>query len=305
MPTGNLVVQLSDVTGTPVRSRVQIDLKRFRGEPGTGGEAVKVSAAGVTNLTITGIPCRGGPGTLYRVSASTKHFRKYSFFQLVRENRDNTASDDVEFWVKPGDVTGIRAPVFNDLSESIRRMFQNASMTTLKPEDRDLVGASGATLYRLFGSLRKACLLNIATKMVHRATTGNCLSSIEGLLLCRQDRFFAKVKPTLPERLRRSRLFTSAKETLHEPLPGFDLAEGSFKSRDAHANLQVTFMRDTAAGMLAADIDIDESAGIEHGFEVVRNALFRSRTNPYLIREFMASADPIHHTLTPPYSFIF
>ncbi len=81
--------------------------------------------------------------------------------------------------------------------------------------------------------------------------------------------------------------------------------EGSFKSRDAHANLQVTFIRDIATGTLAADIDIDESTGIEHGFEVIRNALFRSRTNPYLIREFMASSDPIHHTLTPPYSFVF
>ena len=305
MPTGNLVVRLTDVTGEPVRGRVQIDLKRFRGEPGTGGAAVEVGVAAVTNLTITGIPCRGGPGTLYQVSASTKHFRDYSFFQLVRENRDNTASDDVEFWVKPGDVTGIRAPAFDALSGSIRRMLQDASMTAVKPEDRDLVGASGATLYGRFSSLRKACLLNIATKMAHAGTTGNFLSSVGGLLLCRQDRLFAKVKPTLPERLRRSRLFKSAPETLHEPLPGFELAEGSFKSRDAHANLQVTFMRDTATGMLAADIDIDESSGVEHGFEVVRNALFRSRTNPYVIREFMASSDPIHQTLTPPYSFIF
>ena len=43
------------------------------------------------------------------------------------------------------------------------------------------------------------------------------------------------------------------------------MAEGSFKSRDAHANLQITFMREIATGALAADIDIDESSGIEHG----------------------------------------
>ena len=61
-------------------------------------------------------------------------------------------------------------------------------------------------------------------------------------------------------------------------------------SRDAHANLQVTFMRDTATGALAADIDIDESSGIEHGFEVIHNAVFKSRTNPYAIREFLAEA---------------
>jgi hypothetical protein len=79
----------------------------------------------------------------------------------------------------------------------------------------------------------------------------------------------------------------------------------SFKSKDAHANLQVTFMRDKSNGTLAADIDIDESAGIEHGFEVIRNATFHSRTNPYLIHEFLLSADPIGKSLDPGYQFRF
>ena len=83
------------------------------------------------------------------------------------------------------------------------------------------------------------------------------------------------------------------------------MAEGSFKSRDAHANLQVTFMREIASGELAADIDIDESAGIQHGFEVIGNALFRKRTNPYLIREFLLSAEPITRALDPGYQFVF
>jgi hypothetical protein len=306
MPTGNLVVQLTDVTGAAVRGRIEIELRRFAGEPGTGGEPAEVvSSGGVTDLTITGIACRGGPGTLYKISASAEHFRTYTFFQLIQESRDNTASDDVEFWVKPGDVTGIRAPVFANLFEKVRLLLESATMRAAKPEDQDLLGLSGAGLYQQLGSLRKACLLNIATKAAHEETTGNCLPLIESLLLCRQDRFFAKVSPTLPERLRQSPLFRSAPEALHDPLPGFQLAEGSFKSRDAHANLQVTFMRDTSNGTLAADIDIDESAGIEHGFEVIHNALFRSRTNPYVIREFMISADPIRHTLTPPYSFVF
>jgi hypothetical protein len=83
------------------------------------------------------------------------------------------------------------------------------------------------------------------------------------------------------------------------------MAECSFKSRDAHANLQITFMREIATGELAADIDIDESSGIEHGLEVIRNATFRQRTNPYLIREFLLSADPIARSLDPGYQFRF
>ena len=70
----------------------------------------------------------------------------------------------------------------------------------------------------------------------------------------------------------------------------------SFKSRDAHANIQVTFMTHTDTGAMAADIDIDEASGIEHGFEVIKNAVFRRRTNPYLIREFMAIAARQHRS---------
>jgi hypothetical protein len=64
-------------------------------------------------------------------------------------------------------------------------------------------------------------------------------------------------------------------------------------------------MHHTTSGRMAADIDIDESSGIEHGFEVIRNALFKNRTNPYLIREFMLSADLQNRSLDPGYSFEF
>jgi len=176
-------------------------------------------------------------------------------------------------------------------------------MAASKPEDSDLLGTSGPALYQKLGPLRKACLLNIGRKASH-PTADNCLSFVGGLLLCRQDRFFARVDASLPERLRNSASYKSAPATLHEPLEGYQLAEGSFKSRDAHANLQVTFMRHTQTGDLAADIDIDEASGVEHGFEVIRNAVFRKRTNPYLIREFLLTADSREHTLDPGYRFV-
>ena len=305
MATGSLVVRLTDLTGEPVPD-IDIALNRVPGEPGTGGATMTVSLAGPdANLTITGITCRGGPGTMYRILATTPHHRPYAFFQLIREARNNTASDDVEYWVKPSAVEDIRAPKFQDLPSRVRDILQQAQMMALKPEDRDLVGLAGEELYGQLGPLRKACLLNLAVKAADGTTTGDCLSAITGVLVCRQDRFFARVDARLPERLRRSPLFKSARETLHEPLPGFQMAEGSFKSRDAHANLQVTFMREIATGSLAADIDIDESSGIEHGFEVIRNATFRNRTNPYLIREFLLSADPINRSLDPGYRFRF
>jgi hypothetical protein len=64
-------------------------------------------------------------------------------------------------------------------------------------------------------------------------------------------------------------------------------------------------MVEDATGRMAADIDIDESAGVEHGLEVINNALFKKRTNPYLIREFLLRADQMNHSLDAGYRFIF
>jgi hypothetical protein len=104
--------------------------------------------------------------------------------------------------------------------------------------------------------------------------------------------------------VRRSDKFKSAPATLHAPLSGYQL-EDSFKSRDAHANLQVTFMRHKQSGELAADVDIDEAAGIEHGREVIRNAITGGRTNPYLVRELLLLFDPVEKVLDPGYRFVF
>ena len=305
MPSGALDVRLTDLAGEPVRN-ISVELLRFSGEPGTGGETMHVTLAGPDpNLTITGITCRGGVGTMYRVFAEAAHYRPYGFFQRIQENRVNTASDDVEFWVKPGDVREIKAPTFDDLSARARKILNDAEMIAVSEEDKDLLNLTGEDLYRQLGPLRKACFLNLLTKAADETTTGGCVSEIGGVLVCRQDRFFARVTAGFPEILRKSPLFKTAENDLHKPLPGFKMTGDSFKSRDAHANLQVTFMRENGNGSLVADIDIDESAGIEHGFEVIRNGIFQKRTNPFLIHEFLLSADPIGKSLDPGYTFRF
>jgi hypothetical protein len=285
---------------------VEIEFHRFTGDLGAGGESLEVSfkMGADSDIVITKIPCRGGPGTMYKVFSSTPHYRPYSFFQLIREDLVNPAADDIEFWVKPGDVKDILAPEFAELPLQVRAILEQAEMLEGEQEDSDLTGEAGESLYDKLGSLRKACLLNIAKKAAH-VSSDNCLPQIEALLLCRQDRFFAFVDMGLADRLQSSPLYKTAPDSLHKPLPGFKMTGQSFKSRDAHANLQVTFMQHIESGRMAADIDIDESSGIEHGFEVIGNALFRKRTNPYLIREFMLSADLQNRSLDPGYSFVF
>ncbi len=306
MAQGDLTIRITDLVGAPVGTRVDIDIVPFSGDLGAGGERMKVSVdlGSSTELTIRGITCRGGVGTMYRFILTAQHFRPYSFFQLIRERIVNTAADDVEFWVKPGHVRNIRAPQFDGLPVHLRAILSSAQMVADKPEDRDLVGSSAGELYGKLGPLRKACLLNIAKKASH-VTADNCFPLIGPLLVCRQDRFFAMVDSSMPGRLRSSPSYKSAPAALHNALKGFEMTGEGFKTRDPHANLNVTFQRRWGTEELAADIDLDESSGIEHGFEVIRNALFNKRTNPYLIREFMLMAEPVEHTLDPGYRFVF
>ncbi len=305
MAKGNLELGITDMAGEAIGARLEFALEPFSGDAGTGGQSMdgQVGMGAATELKITGIRCRGGVGTMYEVTARTANHRPYTFFQMIREGVDNESADDVAFWVDPGAVTGIRGPSFSDLPVAAQRMLTGAQMTVDKPEDVDLAGRTGADLYDGMGALRQACLLNLVKKAAH-PTAASCLGMIGPLLICRQDRFFALVDEGLPARLTSSPAFRSARGDLHEPLAGFAMTGQSFKSQDAHANIQMTFQRRTD-GTLAADIDIDESTGIGHGLEVIRNGVFRRRTNPYLIREFMLAADPLEHTLDPGYRFRF
>ena len=95
---------------------------------------------------------------MYKMFADAEHYRPYAFFQLILEDRVNTASDLVEFWVKPGDVRDIKAPTFADLSARARRILEKAEMTAAKEEDSDLLNLTGEDLYRQLGPATQSVL---------------------------------------------------------------------------------------------------------------------------------------------------
>lgn len=303
MPRGAVVLQLTDLAGEPLRSKVEIDLKPVDGDTGAGGThmGVGVNMGKSTDLHITGIECRGGVATSYGVLVQAPHRKPYRFFQPIREDRVNPASDDVELWIEPNEVKNITAPVFDDLKPRLRKILNSASMVA----SSGLAGLQGAALYKKLTPMQKACLLNIACKAAHKGTTENCLESVGALLDSRQDRIFALVDKRLPAEVLASPAFRSENPALHTPLDGFRLTGVSVKSKDNHANLQLTFMENPETGEVAADIDIDESTGILHGFEVIQNTLTGGKTNPYLIHEFLLAADPRERTLDPGYGFVF
>lgn len=303
MAQGSLSLRITTLAGDPLRSEVEIDF-----EPQTSGGTkmdVSVKMGTATAVTITNLESVGGIGTRYLVTVRCKNYCPYSFFQNVIADQTTAGNDDVEMWIDPSSVKDISAPKLDDLDSKLVKAIESAKMFQILPEDGDLKDKSGTGLFKALGPKRKAALLNIFKKASHKGTSLNCAKFIRSLMLVRQDRVFAMVDPAIHDLLRDSepKLFKSAPKLLHEPLPDFELVD-SFKTLDPHANLQVTIMHHPS-GVLAADFDIDESSGIEHGFEVIRNAVFESRTNPYLIHEFLIAADRKERTLDPGYAFVF
>jgi hypothetical protein len=304
MATGSLRLRITDLPGAPIEGVIGVDFEPAGNSPGGASMEANLQLAGQTDIIVENIQCRPGPGTLYTVRIDTRNFRSYAFFQLIVEQKTNTPTESpIRLLVNLKRVRDIAAPAFASLDASLRGLVDSADMQALEPADRDLAGLQGAALYDALGGLRKACLLNVFAKARH-ASAGRAFRFLRSLKALHQDRLFCSVAPAMPEFLRRSDRFKSAPATLHVPLSGYQL-EDSFKSRDAHANLQVAFMRHKRSGELAADVDIDEAAGIEHGREVIVNAITRGRTNPYQVRELLLLFDPVEKVLDPGYRFVF
>jgi len=97
-------------------------------------------------------------------------------------------------------------------------------------------------------------------------------------------------------------LFAPASDLLHTPLPFYN-KHSSFKSKDPHGNIQLTFMVHSVTGEFAVDVDIDEAQGFGHVLELIRN-IFKGLTNPYQVREVLILANS-DFLLDPGYDFVF
>lgn len=302
MAKGSLTIEVTDARGRALSGRLHIELDPHA--QSIGGEAMEVSftVSGHQRFEISNIACHDGPGTLYAFRLNADGYQPYAFFQLMKSGKNVPSEARVRLMANPKKVGSITAPVFADLPATFRRALAAAVMVELAAEDRDLVGLSGEALYDAIGPMRKASLLNLVAKGLH-GSSDRIASFVRAPAVLRQDRCFAEVDPALHEKLARSAAYKSAPGALHTPPRGFQLTN-SFKSRDAHANLQVTFMQQVGTDVMWADIDIDEASGFEHGFEVIRNALVDGRTNPYVVRELLLLA-LVHQSIDPGYDFVF
>jgi hypothetical protein len=282
-----LSLELRDVYGDLLKEKVDIILRHQ-----VLSQVVKVSNNASTKIQIKGL--NGAPQGLYRIDVDPPSYQYTA--QFINLKASGTTALELTFPIDPAKVKAVKFPAFGNTEADLQRVLENSEKVL------GFEAKKGKALYDALDDIRRAGMLNIAAKTRATLLTNGrtVLSYIQELREIRGDRFFAAVPKELREETKNSvseGLFHPADSSLHHPPPGFTDAK-SFKTPDHYGNLQLTFFMNDA-GDCVADIDIDDAAGIEHVFQVLKNKLSGNPTHPYNIHEILVG---FQHN-DPGYSF--
>jgi hypothetical protein len=305
---GKLKLELVDVYGKRLQERVDISLRHTRRSQSLFFKNQDASKL----ISISGLfTSVEGP---YQISIDPPSYHHVTQFLNVKTS--GVTEKQIVFPVDASKVVSVNFPRFASLSKEFRAVITNSSNVF------GFEHKSGEELYEAIkvDNVKLAGLLNIACKTMATvfADGANVLSLVKELRIVRGDRFFAFVERGLREETLNSvssGLFHKVSGSLHklppefesfeptdspEPkpgdIPGFKPAD-SFKTDDHFGNLQITFFR--KGDDFVADIDIDDAAGIQHIFQVLRNHFTGEPTHPYNIHEILVA----HQHLDPKYTF--
>jgi hypothetical protein len=304
---GKLKLELVDVYGKRLQEGVDISLRHTRRSQSLFFKNQDASKL----ISISGLfTSVEGP---YQISIDPPSYHHVTQFLNVKTS--GVTEKQIVFPVDASKVTSVNFPKFAGLSKEMRTVLTNSSNVF------GFEHKTGAELYDAIevDNIKLAGLLNIACKTTATvfADGANVLSLVRELRIVRGDRFFAFVEMGLREQTLNSLssgLFHKVSGSLHKLPPEFESFEptdtglapadgsgfkpaDSFKTDDHFGNLQLTFFR--KGDEFVADIDIDDAAGVQHVFQVLRNHFTGEPTHPYNIHEILVA----HQHLDPRYTF--
>jgi len=280
--TGKFVFTFEDLYGEKPQETVSVTVRHM----------VLDSRANVpkhdtrTRLTVEGLDSSNGGR--YHVQVFPTRYRPESLFLRIRE--DETLKHTFVLVPDPGREPRPDFPVYAGLGNDLKQVLENSAIEG--NEDR-----RGEALYEALKDLRLAGLLNLYAKMKATKFDGgvDAFSFVTSLRRVRGERFFADVKKDFRDAIKTSmhtNLFSEVSGSLHKPPPGYR-PDDSFKTRDGHGNLQVTFFRKEDALEFIADVDIDGSKGLEHAFDVISHSITGEDSHPYDIHAILLKSQEI------------
>jgi hypothetical protein len=285
MATGRIKLELLNARGNSLGERVDVRLRHMP----TGSVQITRRQSART-MTIAGL--KEPPDGLYRVEIDPPSYLPVGAFV----NTSSTATFRLVFPVDPGKVQTTEFPAFSELTTDAQRILVASNMVL------GFAGVNGRDLWSRLDEVRRAGFLNIMAKtQVTAFANGRTVASyFREMREVRGDRFFTDVPQELREEVKNaalSGLFEAVSSILHHPPDGFAHA-GSFKTPDLYGNLQLTFFTDGT--LWRADVDLDNAAGLEHVFQVLRNHVSGRPTHPFDIHEILL----VYQQIDPGYKLL-
>ena len=289
MKKASLQLTLVDVRGNEITDDVEIIVKDLRGIQ-RYRENLRVKGTVKIDCPVTSF------SDTYKVEVWPSNYQLVQFY-LTLKSGQVTTPNPIMFPVDAGAVVGITAPRFDQLDQKLQDILHKSRLISYPC-------LKGSSLYDELKDPRKAALLNLFAKASNTWLTDGktCADHFGGLVKLRRDRFFAKTSAVLLEEVQDSPEFHKVSGALHDAPDDYNRV-ASYKTYDSHGNLQLTFFRRKNGGDdYLVDVDIDKVSGWKHPmFEVSKNKVLGSRTNPYDVREILIAKQGIY----PGYDFVF
>jgi hypothetical protein len=184
----------------------------------------------------------------------------------------------------PERVRSASFPEYRDVDESLRLVLEASTV--------EGVAGSGAQLYDGLTDTQRAGMFNLFAKMSAFGfdERRSIWTFVERLYRIRADRVFADVAPALRDLVKGAvagERFREVSGALHAPPPHF-VPAGSFKTAERYGNLQLSFFSSQTEPLaFKVDADIDDAAGLEHAFQVIRHFFTGGATHPYDIHQIL------------------
>ena len=284
--TGRLELEFVDVHGARLTEPVNV-LLRHR----VLQEQARADGVDASRILAIG-ELRTEPQGLYILQVRTRSYQPVSRFVTIPAS--GVKRETVVLPIRPDRAKAV-FPTYDELDDRLQGVLTRSTRV------RGHEGITGRELYEALSDEAKAGLLNIAKKsLATEFRDGADLLPHLSLIDIIGDRCFAEVPRALMDQMPElvdGDQFRPVNGALHKAPTGFEPA-GSFKTRDAFGNLQITFFQ--KADECRADVDIDDAAGLGHVFQVVRNEVTGDPTHPYNILQILIA----HQHLDPGYRLV-
>jgi hypothetical protein len=280
-----LTLEFHNASREPLDDLIDVDVR------GIQNNALVFKAKGITGKKKLKVPDLVA-GQSYKVRILPTRHRAVQVFASVPSGHEQ-GTTAVYCPVDPKFVDAPAFPEYGALDQALRDVLER-SVLQEDPERRRSLSRSlspGEQLFNGLDKIQRAGLLNLFVKMTNTPLgDGTAWEGIASLYRIRGDRMFCNVTVDFRDRVKNEAAgggFRDVPGGKHKPDPGFTGA-GSFKTQDHYGNLQLTFFcSETEPLRFKVDADIDDAAGIQHGFQVISHDLTGGVTHPYDIHQIL------------------